>query len=91
MNEQKKGMLRPDKKDFISRRTPKQVNRNNILDKKLKLCYDPKYKEQLKLATNSYRHNIEKKYNSNPNNSSAISLRDIVKKHNLSLSPNAPK
>ena len=54
-------MLRPDKKDFISRRTPKQVNRNNKLEKKLKLCYDTKYKEQLKLATNSHRHNIGKK------------------------------
>ena len=61
MNEEKEEMLRPNKKDFISRRTPKQANRNNKLDKKLKLCYDTKYKEQLKLATNSYRHNIEKK------------------------------
>ena len=61
------------------------------MDKKLKLCYDTKYKEQLKLETNFYRYNIGKKDNSNPNNSPAISLRDIVKKHNLSLSPNAPK
>ena len=77
-------MLRPNKKDFISRRTPKQVNRNNKLEKKLKLCYETKYKEQLKLAINSHRHNIGKRYNSNPNNSPTISLRDIVKKHNLS-------
>jgi len=45
----------------------------------------------LKLATNCHRHNLEKKDNDNPNNSPTISLRDIVKKHNLSLSPNAPK
>ena len=44
MNEDKEQMLRPKKKDFISWRTPKQVNRSNKLDKKLKLCYDAKYK-----------------------------------------------
>ena len=84
MNEEKEEMLTPNKKYFISRHTPKQVNRNNKLEKKLKLCYETKYKEQLKLATNSHRHNIGKRYNSNPNNSPTISLRDIVKKHNLS-------
>ena len=60
-------------------------------EKKLKFCYDTKYKEKLKLATNCHRHNLEKKDNNNPNNSPTISLRDIVKKHKLSLSPNDPK
>ena len=45
----------------------------------------------MKLATNCHRHNLEKKDNNNPNNSPTMSLRDIVKKHNLSFSPNAPK
>ena len=49
MNEEKEEMLRPNKKDFISRRTPKQVNRNNKMEKKFKFCDETKYKEQLKL------------------------------------------
>ena len=35
--------------------------------------------------------NFEKKDNNNPNNFPIISLRDIVKKHNLTHSLNAPK
>ena len=61
MNEDKEEMLRPNKKDFITRHTPKQVNRNNKKEKKFKFCYDTKYKQQLKLATNCHRHNLEKK------------------------------
>ena len=91
MNEDKKELLRPNKKEFMTRRTPKQVNRNNKKEKKFKFCYDTKYKEVLKLATNCHKHNLEKKDNNNPKNSPTMSLRDIVKKHNLSLSPNAPK
>lgn len=78
MKKDKKEKLRPNRKNFISRPTPKQVKRSNKHLKKLKLWYETECKEQFKLTTNSYRINIEKKSNGNTIGSSKLSLRNIV-------------
>ena len=78
MKKDKEENLRPNRKSFISRRTPKQVNRSDKLLKKLQLCYETECKEHFKLTTNSYRINIEKKSNGNTIGSPKLSLRNII-------------
>ena len=78
MKKDEEEKLRPNRKNFISRPTPKQVNRSNKLLKKLKLWYETECKEQFKLTKNSYGINIEKKSNGNTIGSSKLSLRNIV-------------
>ena len=87
--EEKERKLRPAKK-FLTRRTSIQVNQHNKLIKKTKGYYDSRYDDQL-LASNEHRNNIEEKSNGIHNSSPYISIRDIVKKHNTHLSPNASR
>ena len=81
--------LRPKKRDYTTRRTINQANKNNKLTKKPKSFYDIKYKEQLNLATSENKRSVEKikRHNDDHNNLPAQSIRKIVIKKQRLLIP----
>ena len=61
------------------------LNKNKLDNKKY---YDVRFKERLKLATNEFQRSI-KNNNSGNNGTPALSINEIITKHNMFLSPSA--
>ena len=72
------------------RSSSKLVNPLNNTKLDNKKYYDVRFQERLKSATNEFQRSIFLNNNGN-NGSPALSIHEIITKHNMFLSPSAPR